>query len=820
MSHPCETGVFRLKATVGALLVWPGLVCVTASAFAQQSVPSSTQVAPTLGASGASGLAVTPTAPLLPWGSLGIAYDSQVVGGPVNRVHGTDGHNLVAGFGLLPNLEISGRIAANTLNTNCYTENCGIRDLSFNFKAGAPLDRDNRWYVAVGATDLGGQTGNFRSVYGVLTHRPIASVDLSAGLARRGGAANVSTPLDGPFASAAYRPLSWLQTHVEYADSKAWAGARVYAPGNWLPAGWQAHIGANVRVHGDDRVTFPGGVTQGSARGWVSVGLNIPLFKVPTPAPSTMASRMAPNDGAPMAEASPAPRMTFSTQGLPASDTPLVADTTPRVVVAKAPPSARVNIAPAGIGISSEAQAAADAMARTAAALPPVAPVDDTQLVALGEALRDKGFEDIAIGRAGDGAVVVSLNNATYNANTADGLGVALGVIARRLADQRAGYRLVLMQRQLAIGGVTGQADCLAQWIADGPPRCTAGELYTPGTTGLNALLTDTRWVVEGRAPSWATPRVILQPVLRTAVATEYGVLDHSLALRAMLQQPLWRGAWAEVAGNTPLHDSDDYKQGQVFGNSRFVSQTDRYMVHQMFRVPVESMLGQLIRITGGSETRNPEKIRQLAERWGAAALTAHVATGRIDANYRGHYGELRWEPGEGRHKFGVEAGRFDRVTYYDPNLPIKSRTALANYRYAFSPTRTYFEAAAGQFLYNDRGVRLGIKQWFDDVAITVYVRHSKFEWAAQGRTSAGIELSLPLTPRKDMSPTYPVQVVGNPRWSYGIETVVRESANVLSTNQGVGANVSMLDRTFNFDRAGLVYFEDNMPRIRSAARQ
>lgn len=811
MSLFCETGVFRIKATVGALLVWPGLACLIAPASAQQ-------VAPSLNANGTSGLSVTPTAPLLPWGTLGLAYDNQVVGGPVNRAYGTSGHNLVAGFGLLPNLEISGRIGANTLNTNCYTENCGIRDLSFNFKAGAPLDRDNRWYIAAGATDLGGQTGNFRSVYGVLTYRPIDRLDLSAGWARRGGAANVTTPLDGPFASAAYRPLSWLQTHVEYADSKAWAGARVYAPAGWLPAGWQAHIGANVRLHGDDRVNFPGGNTQVSARSWVSLGLNIPLFKVPTPAPRASAMSTSTSTSTPTAP-SPPPRMAFSTSGLPASTTPLVADLAPPVVVPKAPPSALVNLPPPGNGISSEARAAADAMARTAAALPPVAPVSDAQLVALGEALRAKGFEDIAIGRAGDGAIAVRVNNATYNANTADGLGVALGVIARQLADQRAGYRLVLTQRQLAIVGVTGQADCLAQWIAQGPPRCTAGQLYTPGTTALEALLADARWVVEGRAPSWATPRVILQPVLRTGVATEYGVLDHSLALRAMLQQPLWRGAWAEVAGNTPIHDSDDYKAGQVFGNSRFVSQTDRYMIHQMFRVPVESMLGQLMRATGSSAA-DADKARQTAERWGAAALTAHVATGRIDANYRGLYGELRWEPGEGRHKFGVEAGRFERVTYYDPNLPINSRTVLANYRYAFSPTRTYFEATAGQFLYNDRGVRFGIKQWFDDVAITVYVRHSKFDYAAQGRTTAGIELSLPLTPRKDMSPTYPIQVVGNPRWSYGIETTVRENSNILSNNQGVGSNVSMLERTFNFDRSGLSYFEDSMPRIRSAAQK
>lgn len=767
-AEPVEQGAERLATSVATLLA--SVLAVATPAFAQTA-----QIAPSLNASGTSGLSVTPTARLLNWGTASMAYDSTVVGGPNTRRYGSEGHNFVAGFGLLPNLEISGRIAASTINDNCYTQQCGIRDLSFNAKAGAALDRDNRWHVAAGATDIGGQTGNFRTAFGVVSYTPVDPVDLSLGYSMRRGSA--TTPLHGPFASAAYRPLAWLQTHVEYVDSKAWAGARVYAPANWLPDGWQAHIGANVRVAGDQ---------NGAARSWLSVGLNVPLYKVPT-------------------RSATGTRAEYSTQGIPASDVPLVADMAPRPVAVR--PSNSGVVGPLAMRVSDPAPITPVTQITPTASVVAPTPVSDDQLIALGDALRAKGFEDIAIGRAPDGAIAVRLNNAVYNANTADGLGVALGVIARRLADQRAGYRLVLLQRQLAIVGVTGQADCLAQWIAAGPPKCTAGQLYTNGTTGLDALLAGTRWTVDGQAPSWKTPRLILQPVVRSAVATEYGVFDHSLALRAMVQQPLWSGAWLEVAGNAPLHNSDDYKRGQVFGQSRFDSQVDRYMAHQMFRVPVEKLFG-------ADNAQN-------ATRWGANAVTAHVAAGRIDANYRGTYAEMRWEPGEGRHRIQAEAGKFDRVTFYDANLPINSKTALASYRYAFTPTRTYFEATGGQFLYNDRGVRFGIKQWFDDVSVTLYVRHTKFEWAGAGRTSAGIELNIPLTPRKDMSPnSSPVQVVGNPRWAYGVETTVREDRNVLNTTQGVGANVSMLDRTFNFDRSGLVYFEDNMPRIRSAARR
>lgn len=717
-----------------------------------------------LSAGGFTGWSVTPSANIQAWGTVSLAYDNQLVGGPNTSRYGTSGDNLVVGFGIFPNLEISGRIASSTLNTNCFTSNCGIRDLSASFKAGAPLDRDGLWHIAAGATDIGGQTSTFRSLYGVLTYSP-APYDLSLGYARPPATARVSTgsPLDGVFGSAAYKPLSWLQTHVEYVDSKSWVGARVFAPAEWLPSGWAAFIGLNARVTGDER---------GSARSWVSAGVTIPLYRV-SDAPS---ARSAPSsasistEGAASRAMPPSDRTAFNAGG----DASL----------------------PAGASTSPPAGPSAE----------PLVPVTDEQLRGLAEALRTKGFEDISVGRTPDGAVAVRVNNASYNVNSVDGLGAALGVIARALAAGRAGYRLVLTQRQIAIVGVTGQADCLADWIGRGPVRCTAGQLYTPGTTALDALLAGAEWVVQGRAPSWTTPRLMLQPVLRNALATEYGVLDYSLAVRATLQQPLWAGAWVEVGGNIPVQNSDDYQPGKVFGPSRFTGQTDRYMVHQMFRVPLERLLGGAG--AGG------------ASAWGATALTAHVAAGRIDANYRGTFGELRWEPAEGRYRVGLEGGRFERNDGFVAGLPLKSRTLLANYRYTYTPTRTYFEATAGQFLYNDRGARFAVTQWFDDVAVSLYVRRTKFEWQTRALTSAGIEVSLPLTPRKDMSPaSFPVQVTGTPLWSYGIETVIRNSSNAISTNQGVGSNVQMLDRTFNFDRSGLVYFEDNMTRIRNAAR-
>jgi hypothetical protein len=726
------------------LMLGMGLGLVAASPVLAQSA---------LSAGGFTGWSVTPTAKVLSWGTVSLAYDNELVGGPVTQQYGTSGDNMVVGFGLLPHLEVSGRIASSTLNTNCFTVGCGIRDLSFNAKAGVALDRNGLWNVAAGATDIGGQTGNFNSVYGVVTYSP-APLDLSLGYARRtnAGLSLSTTHLSGVFGSVAYRSFSWLQTHVEYADGNAWAGARIFAPADWMPQGWTAFIGVNARVRGGDDRT---------ARSWFSTGVTIPLYKV----------SQVHAGSAPVSERvnAPIPNASFNEAPLPAAS-----------------------------------QAISDSLPAPAVAIEPVNPTTDDQLRALAEALKLKGFEDISVGRATDSSIAVRVNNASYNVNTLDGLGAALGVIARHLSAQRAGYRLVLTQRQIAIVAMTGHADCLADWINEAPFRCTAGDLYTPGTTVLDDLLTGSVWTVGGMAPSWKTPRLILQPGLRSAVATDYGVFDYSLALRATLQQPLWAGAWAEVSGTAPLADSQDFKAGQPYGSQRYTSQMDQYMVHQIFRVPFEKLLG------GASNDKSEAA-------FGAAAVTAHVAVGQIDANYRGAYGEIRWEPTDGLHRINFEGGQFDRIQKYYTNLPSRSRLALASYRYAFMPMHTYFEVTAGQFLYNDRGAKVEIKQWFDDVSVSLYVRRSKFDFDASSRTSAGIEVSIPLTPRRDMSPSNLVQVTGAPQWTHTVETLV-SSFNYVSWNQGVIPNISALDRTFNFDRSSSTYFEDNMQRVRSAA--
>jgi hypothetical protein len=730
------------------LAAFTALITLTSAAAAAQVT--------TLTQAGYTGLEITPNAHLIDWGRFEVTYDHQLPG----VVRDPKGNNYVLGFGLLPNVEISGRLATNSLGTNCFTANCGIRDLSASGKVGIGLDAAHRYSIAAGVTDVGGAATNFRTLYGVLTLDQ-GPFQASAGLARRSASRPTisMSPLRGPFASAAWQPMPWIRGQVEYTDGNAWAGVRVFAPKEWLPEGWSAYIGSNHRLTSTK-------LTQTS---WLTAGLSIPLYKVPSlpgSAPRAALPELAPTQ-----------------KPLPAYEA-----RTPAPVPA-APPAA-ISAAPAP---------AAAAEARK--------PVLDADLERLAAALEAKGLDDISIGRMPDDSVAVRANNASYQWNSVDALGAALGAIARTLGDNKAVYRLVLTQRQVPLVAVTGQSDCLRTWINDPAAPCTAGQLSTPGSGALEPVLAGATWVISHRKPSWQTVHLSVSPILRTNVGTEVGALDYSLGSNIALRLPLWAGASIDVSRDVPVASSTAYRSTGVFEPQRVRSRTNRLALTQTMRLPLERWLAP------GDDAK--------AMRWGLSAVTGQATVGRVGNGFDGIDGQIRWEPGEGRHRVSADAGWF-RNSNFDPIVsimgPRHAKPLLASYRYNVTATRTYLEATGGQFLYNDRGFQLGLRQWFSDVAVSAYYRRTTFQ-GAPARQFVGIEFSIPIGPRRDVALGSHLLVGGTPRFSHAIETLVRGGNNAVRPGFGLTSPALSLDETFNSDRAGLVYFEDNIRRIRDAAR-
>jgi hypothetical protein len=722
------------------------LAAVTA-VLALTSAAAAAQVT-TLTQAGYTGLGITPNAHLIDWGRFDATYDHQLPGVLKNP----SGHNYVLGFGLLPNLEIAGRLATNSLGCNGFTGGaCGIRDLSASAKAAIGLDAAHRYSIAAGVTDVGGAATNFRTLYGVLTYDE-GPLQASAGLARRTvtRAAVAMSPLRGPFASVAWQPMPWIRGQVEYTDRNAWAGVRVFAPKEWLPEGWSAYVGTNHRLTN----------TNLTRTSWLTAGVSIPLYKVPS----------LPGSGprAPLAELAP------SEKPLPAYEA-----RTP------APSPATGGAAPAN----------------------PRRPIVDADLERLAAALEAKGLDDISIGRMPDESIAVRTNNASYQWNSVDALGAALGAVARTLGDNKAVYRLVLTERQVPLVAVTGQADCLRTWINDPAAPCTAGQLTTPGSGDLEALFAGATWTIAHRHPSWQTVRVSISPILRTNVGTEVGAFDYSLGANVGLRLPLWAGASIDASRDMPVVNSTAYRPTSAFGPERVRSTTNRLALTQTMRLPLERWL------SAGDGAK--------AMRRGLTAVTGQVSVGRVGDAFDGIDGQVRWEPGGGRHRVSADAGWF-RNRNFDPTLailgPRNARPLLGSYRYNVADTRTYFNATGGQFLYGDRGFQLGLRQWFSDVAVGAYYRRTRFP-GSPVRQFVGIEFSVPIGPRRDVAVGSHLLLGGTPRFSHEIETLVRSSNNALRPGFGLLSPAPSIDASFNSDRSGLLYFEDNLRRIRDAAR-
>jgi len=736
---------------------------------------------------GFSGGLLTPSARTLPWGTAGLRYDRQV---PGPRRH--QGHNYAIGFGVLPYVEAAGRVATNDLHCNMYLpgacgpEGPGIRDLSMSFKVAVPLDADERFSVALGATDLGGAATNFRSYYGALGWRQ-GAFDLTLGT---GQAESRSAVLSGPFARLAVQVLPMLQLSAERVPDGSWVTARLFAAPGWLPDHWQAFVDVNRRI-GDSHHTDSS---------WFAAGLNIPLDFLGT-GRSTDAQRraaaLAPaplfrlSDGAPpSAEAgvqpvAPAPAATATAAPAMADRTaPIGADALPRIGQPGLP---RVP-APAADGGRLAQQA------ELAAAAPPAAgPVDPALLARLAEALDHVGVEDVAVGEQpgpdGGATIVVRADNAGWRWNDLDALGVVLARVARVLAPGDVPFRVVLGRRGVPTLMVDGTAACLAAFLRTGAADCPRGEapvLRSSGDLGFDRALRDIRWAHTGGNPSWGRTRVTIAPGLRSAVATEYGIFDYSLAAEVGVEVPLWTGASVEMRRSFPLSHSEDYDTGRVYGPDRHRTVTDRVLFHQTLS------LGH--------------------------GVSARAALGRVFDDWRGGLGEVRWQPWDGRHRIGALAGQFRN----DGSLRagFTAEPMLASYRYLVAPLDWAIEVTAGRFFLNDTGWAVGSRHWFGDFAVSAYVRSSAHPNQPQPQRFAGIQFELPLTPRREMDSRW-LRIQGADRWSYGVESLVGDSHNLLTAGHGVLPPVpNGLDAVHNHDRASSAYGRHHWGRIRQAAQR
>lgn len=663
----------------------------------------------------------SPTAQVLPTGVAVLALTDYLDGQGIQN----QGKNYVLGAGLWQDhLEVMGRLASNYESRNCFYEACGMRDLSASLKLKLPVNLPSwaGWTpdLAIGASDVGGQTGTFRTLYGVgsLSHE---NWQVSAGYAKASLKGKRGSRLDGAFASVIYQPWSWLQGVVEYDSQDVQGGVRLFSPPGQLPMGLQVFADARTGTKANG---------QEGRELWWGIGAKIPLGYSHAAASPAGAGSQQPSDGS-----------------VPSQGAGDVATSLPMDSAVKPSGSDAATIA--------------------------------TQRVQLQQALVQAGFQDVQVQwQAHRDRWIVQVENQIYGWNDLDAMGVALGIVhatvpqARHveLGVQREGWLVLKAQAPAAaLQACFGQGQCQdIHWDDSNAASQTLG-----GRHGVNSS-------------AWK-PRLELSPAVNYAVGTEYGNLDYSLGYALTAELPLgWKGGVLEGRYMGELTHSEDYEPNRVFHASRIDSGLDRLMLHQYLP------LGD--------------------------GFALHGAVGTLyQNNHRGALAEGRWQSPLGQHKLGLTLGSFEASNspQADRNTPV-----LLDYRYQVRNENVQVRLKAGRFFDGDRGFVASTRFLFDDTFIDLFYRSTRQDQANSKNDYVGVQLSVPLTPRRNWSNAY-VNVRGNPDFQVGLQTRVGNAANYTAGSgvRGRFATVpASLDlKLYNRDRQSVRYAREHAHRLQEA---
>lgn len=671
------------------------------------------------------------------------------------------GYNYLMSVGLLPGLEINGRLATQDNNCNFFYGECKgrmMRDVAASFKAGHSVQLSQGLWLSgsVGVTDYGGEATLNRAYYAV------SGLETASWGAHLGGAKRVTltSPLHGLFGGAQWRPLELLALSTDFIGKDVWLGAKAFVPAQWTPwSNARLHVGLQHALNATTvtpRLTFNAGLT-------LQLGTH----------QDTQSSRRISVPGVVMDAAQSSIEQARELLAIPLSRLTAQGST-----------------------------AAAHHIATEAPTPPEVAtgervhqPLSSEAAAALAEQLSTAGFEDIHVGVGAEGHTVVRFENTLYRWNDLDALGAALAHVidASDAAKHQTQAPLELQLSRLGIvtARLKATPSCFWFWLHQQP--CAPSQDVTIKVGQRSGWWRDddgVSWKIKGSSPSFGRVVLRLAPGLDYRVGTEYGTLDATVGVNLVAQAPLWKGAHLDVAHIVPLYNTDDYQPGRYYSEFRILNRTHRMLFHQA------ADLGM--------------------------GISARMAAGRVGTRYQGAMAETLWQPGDGTHRLGYQWAHFDSMDGYIGKRtsmlhyryfirPLQ--TAVELYKGQFWNTdkgwainvKHWFDDVSVSTYY--RTSRFAPEAAF----LSAY--------GSADVHAVGIEFSFPFTPRKEWT-AGPLRMGFADRLSLGLESTVRmNGTNYLIPYHGRFPPVplSLGGVAYNFDRMSRSYLEDNAHLIRAA---
>ena len=422
----------------------------------------------------------------------------------------------------------------------------------------------------------------------------------------------------------------------------------------------------------------------------------------------------------------------------------------------------------------------------------------NSNLQSLMAALKNDGFINLQLGKR-DGKLVIALENRRYNHNPMDGVGVALGLIAANTStktfadfattaklqeEDKQHVELIMLTNGIPMMTINGNMSDYRQFLLTGDHNPSLSFNSYNAKNQFN----QTQWLTQKENNGFGRSQIILSPELAHRTATEYGFFDYSLALGTNLYTPLWQGAALDIRHTLPISESDDFKAGEIWGNSAYDNEIDRIFLHQAFKLPQNIM--------------------------------TQFSGGYMYGSYWGGMNETNWFSPEGKHSLGFKISQF---SHKDKDQSFNKKedkgVRLAHYLYSQPEWNWQLELQGGEFWQEDQGIKVTSSHWLGDTRLSASYLTSKAQGSNDYENFLSLSISFPLTPWRDMKPGY-IQVRGIDQFTYTLQTRVgADGHNNINTGLG-GSNDLQHNLTRQYqgqNRLTKAYFNANIQHLRNA---
>jgi hypothetical protein len=669
-----------------------GLTCLLTGIAQAQSTGITSQ--------GSTGGLVIPSAQVLSEGSVALTLGNYME----PQFSFPERSNYSLGVGLLPNVEIFGRVANYQKPLPGSIVNNGPRDLSANIKYKLPNFWKDGPTFAVGANDVGGGAQFFQSFYAVMGHHIRQDLDWTLGYARGKGILGKTASgrtFNGIFGGAElYFGNSGLSGLAEYDGQTKHLGIRYQSDpvpvlgGSLLSATLQRSLGAHNTLN------------QNTNRTSLAVSLMVPLERN-----AKTAQLYAP------------------AQRLPAIDAQ-----------------------PGGM----------------------VATLAD-RLEGLQKGLVKAGLERVRVGMQGD-TLLVEYENNRYAHNEADALGIVLGLGAEFAPADAQRVQAITLKAGLRNAATSVDVAAYRSFLRNNQAAKVQSSLQV--TRAPIYQDTEVQW--HNTMPTARSKlRLELKPEIDYTLATEFGLFDYSLALNTQSIIPLWQGAEIYTSYIKQVSNTDNVEQGRVFQSYR---QRDGFKT-----IALQQSL------------------------WLGNAVHANLGIGKYNYDNKGIQAEASVYVPNRDDVVRLRAAQYQRLANQASN---QTRPMAATYRWVPNPS-TSIEGGLQRYSDGSRGPSLILTRWFGDVgAHLVYTKGGVAQFA-------GLEISIPLTPRRGMEPGT-LSLAGTSQITKGVRTRVTDgntNSNNVDTRSArdFAPGYNAEQRELNLGRQGQAYFSSQIYRMREA---